>query len=306
MRLNSLERQVLGDWRDGLAPRLTQPVDDEQWLRVVLHFALQTSRLVRCDRLGDLDGSVRLKADRSPVTDLEHRIEQLIADGLRHLPEPVAFVSEESISEALGPGITLAVDPVDGTWALVNRTEHAATSLALLRDGVPFIGVVANPATGEIAYTVDGQVPRLVQLGAFGEADRAVSLPIPRAGPEGLLVSVHPNRALGDVGVALATAWRNREVDMVRSPGGAPTLELLGVAKGNFAYVNLWNRRRSAPWDLAAGLMLVRAAGGDVVDLDGAPIRAIGHRGPFVGSLLAVDRERVRSLVRPSLQPVGG
>ena len=140
----------------------------------------------------------------------------------------------------------------------------------------------------------------------FGEADRAVSLPIPRAGPEGLLVSVHPNRALGDVGVALATAWRNGEVDMVRSPGGAPTLELLGVAKGNFAYVNLWNRRRSAPWDLAAGLMLVRAAGGDVVDLDGAPIRAIGHRGPFVGSLLAVDRERVRSLVRPSLQPVGG
>jgi fructose-1,6-bisphosphatase/inositol monophosphatase family enzyme len=88
---------------------------------------------------------------------------------------------------------------------------------------------------------------------------------------------------------------------MVRAPGGAPSLGLLEAAKGNFVYVNLWDRRETAAWDLSAGLLLVRAAGGDVVDLDGGPVRTVGHRGPFVAALRLQDRDRVAELVRSAM-----
>jgi myo-inositol-1(or 4)-monophosphatase len=307
MQLNDLEVRTLTAWRhrkngDGA---LSAPDDIDAWIGLALRLALLASRHVRASRLGDLHGPIDFKSDLSPRTAVELQVEQIILRELARTPVPVTFIGEETSS---GPGtcsISLAVDPVDGTWSLLNRTETAATSLALARDGQTFLGVVANPATGEIAYAAEERTPRLLQLSAFGEADRAVSLPIPRVGPEGLLVSLHPQRAAGPVAKALARAWQAGELDMVRSAGGAPSLGLLEVAKGNFVYLNLWDRRESAAWDLAAGLMLVRAAGGEAVDLEGQPVRHIGHRGPFVASLDAADRARVVELTRRALALTG-
>lgn len=302
MRLNDVELRTLDAWRHGNGERTrAMPDDMDAWISLALRLALLACRHVRAARLGDLDGPVDFKPDRSPFTAVELHVEKIIQRELAGAPAPVSFIGEET---SIGDGanhITLAVDPIDGTWSLLNRTETAATSLALARDGQTFLGVVANPATGEIAYAAEGRVPRLLQLSAFGEVDRAVNLPIPPAGPEGLLVSLHPQRAAGPVARALARAWQDGELDMVRSAGGAPSLGLLEVAKGNFVYVNLWDRRESAAWDLAAGLMLVRAAGGEAVDLAGQPIRHTGHRGPFIAALDAADRARVVELTRHSL-----
>jgi fructose-1,6-bisphosphatase/inositol monophosphatase family enzyme len=122
------------------------------------------------------------------------------------------------------------------------------------------------------------------------------------AGPGGLLVSLQPHRSASAIASRLAQAWEAGELDMVRAPGGAPTLGLLEAAKGNFVYVNLWDRRETAAWDLAAGILLVRAAGGEVVDLDGKPVRSIGHRGPIVAALRREDRDRVATLVRNAVE----
>jgi myo-inositol-1(or 4)-monophosphatase len=299
MLLNAFERECLAAWRgssDGQQGRAPTGAADS-WLRLALRLSLLSCRLVRSSRLGGLDGSVAMKSDASPVTAIELQIERLIVQELAHAPIPVTFLGEESSSVEGGSPITLAVDPIDGTWSLLNRTETAATSLAFLRDGQTFVSVVANPATAEIAYTAEGFPPRLLQLSAFGESDHAVDLPIPPAGPGGLLVSLHPQRAAGPVAQALSRAWQEGELDMLRSTGGAPSLGLLEAAKGSFVYVNLWDRRNSAAWDLAAGLMLVRAAGGEAVDLEGNPVRHTGHRGPFVAALHAGDRERVAALM---------
>jgi myo-inositol-1(or 4)-monophosphatase len=307
MRLNDVELRVLAAWRHDENDDGTRAMPDEQdvWIGLALRLALLACRHVRSCRLGDLDGPVDFKPDRSPLTAVELHVEQIIMRELARAPTPVTFIGEETSNGDVAKRITLAVDPIDGTWSLLNRTETAATSLALARDRQTFLGVVANPATGEIAYAAEGRVPRLLQLSAFGEADRAVNLPIPPAGPEGLLVSLHPQRAAGPVANALARAWQKGELDMVRSAGGAPSLGLLEVAKGNFVYVNLWDRRESAAWDLAAGLMLVRTAGGEAVDLNGQPVRHIGHRGPFIAALDAADRARVVELTRHALTASG-
>ena len=294
------ERQLLAAWRNGGPAPLEIPTaeDPAAWVPLVLHYALVASRTIRTARLGDLEGGTVLKGDGSPVTALERLIEEQISQEIGRRRIPVALLGEETAPGRPGNGMTLAVDPVDGTWSLVNRTETVATSLALLRDGEVIVGVIANPATAELAYAAKGQPSRLLQLGAFGEGDRSVELPLPPAGPGGLLVSLHPQRAAGAIVDTLARAWAAGELDMVRAPGGAPSLGLLEAAKGNFVYVNLWNRRETAAWDLSAGLLLVRGAGGDVVDLAGHPVRTVGHRGPLIAALRKEDRHRVAQLIR--------
>jgi myo-inositol-1(or 4)-monophosphatase len=301
---NEFEAGVLARWRTGSAapPPVSNPDDPSSWIHLALHFALVASKIIRTARLGDLDGAAVRKRDGSPVTAIERLIEEQIEAELRKYFIPITLIGEETAPGHPGPGMSLAIDPVDGTWSLLNRTETLATSLALFRDGEAIAGTVANPATAEIGYTAVGHAPRLLQLGAFGEGDRCVALPIPPAGPECLLVSLHPQRVATPIARKLARAWEAGDLDMVRTTGGAPSLGLLEAAKGSFAYVNLWGRRETAAWDLAAGMLLVRSAGGDVVDLEHRPVQTLGHRGPFVAALRSQDRERVVDLVRSALR----
>ena len=72
---------------------------------------------------------------------------------------------------------------------------------------------------------------------------------------------------------------------------------LLEAAKGKFVYVNIWSKSPAQPWDLVAAVMLVRGAGGDVVDIQGSPVDALGHQGPFVAGVDKEARAKVLSLV---------
>lgn len=304
MMPSDFEQEVLAAWRAGEpAPTDVRSEEDPAaWVHLVLHFALVSAQIIRTARLGDLDGATVLKNDGSPMTAIEPLIEEQIGRELLRHRIPVALIGEETAPGRPADGMSMAIDPVDGTWSLVNRTETVATNIALFRDGRVRVGAVTNPATAEIAYVADGYPPRLLQLDALGEGDRAVTLPILPAGPQGLLVSLHPHRSATAIAARLAQAWEAGELDMVRAPGGAPSLGLLEAAKGNFVYVNLWDRRESSAWDLAAGMLLVRSAGGEVVDLAGQPVRPIGHRGPFVAALRREDRDRVATLVGSAME----
>ena len=89
---------------------------------------------------------------------------------------------------------------------------------------------------------------------------------------------------------------------MVRSPGGSPAWALVEAAKGHFIYVNRWDRRPAEPWDLVGGVEIVRGAGGEVVDLEGAPIDTLRHSGPFVAGLSESGRETVCRIAGASLE----
>ncbi len=108
----------------------------------------------------------------------------------------------------------------------------------------------------------------------------------------------HPNRSATPLVGALYDAWRAGEIRMVRSPGGSPSWALLEAATGRFVYTNLWSKSRAEPYDLAAGVLLVRKAGGEVVNLEGEPIDAVGHQGPFVAAVDAANRQVVVDIAR--------
>jgi fructose-1,6-bisphosphatase/inositol monophosphatase family enzyme len=88
---------------------------------------------------------------------------------------------------------------------------------------------------------------------------------------------------------------------MVRSTGGSPAWGLLDASKGRYVYANLWADTPSTAFDLAAGVLLVRKAGGEVVDLEGNPIEVLGHRGPFIAAIDDDSRNRIVEIVRESV-----
>jgi fructose-1,6-bisphosphatase/inositol monophosphatase family enzyme len=59
----------------------------------------------------------------------------------------------------------------------------------------------------------------------------------------------------------------------------------LEAAKGYYTYVNLWEKQPALIYDLAAGIQIIRGAGGDVVDRNENSIKLVGHQGIFVGGI---------------------
>jgi fructose-1,6-bisphosphatase/inositol monophosphatase family enzyme len=83
----------------------------------------------------------------------------------------------------------------------------------------------------------------------------------------------------------------------VRSCGGSPAWGLLEAARGHYVYVNAWAVRPAEPFELAAGVLLVRGAGGEVTDLGGAAIDLVRHAGPWLAAVDAEQRARVAAIV---------
>lgn len=299
MTLTALERECIDAFRSGQAPELTGANinDEDAWIGFGLRLLLDASAVVRDLRLQPMAGTAKFKKDGSPYTEQERDIEARMRGQLEQFCPGASFVGEESGGGLRAIGYVLAVDPVDGTWALVNRTETSTTTLAFFKDSEPFLGMIQNPATGELAYAGRASTARIVQLSLFGEGDRASALPLDRARAGGLLVNLQPQRDAAAVSESLFAAWRTGDINMLKLTGGSPSWSLLEAAKGRFVYVNLWTAKPADPFDLAAGVLMVRRAGGEVSDMDGNPIDPSAHRGPFVAAVDDDERARTTELV---------
>ncbi|HKG94170.1 MAG TPA: inositol monophosphatase family protein, partial [Gemmatimonadaceae bacterium] len=171
----------------------------------------------------------------------------------------IRFVGEEtSPDEAHGPGITYVVDPLDGTANFLHGYPWYAVSIAALVDGELVAGVVHNVATGDVFSAFHGGGARL--------NDRRIHVS-----------SIDdPARAL--IGTGLPFKYHEHVEPYMRSlprllrstagirRAGSASLDLCDVACGRFEA--FWELRLS-PWDVAAGMLIVREAGGLVTDLDG-------------------------------------
>lgn len=299
MSLTPFEVSCLEDHARGSIHLHENDTSSQQWLRVGLWAMLSIGARIRRSRI-TLDGiDDSRKADGSPVTDLEQQIEDFLRATLEQQLPGTQFMGEESGAAMPGPGVTAVMDPIDGTWAFLSQSEACATTLVFFEDGVPRVGLIMNPATGEIGYTEPDTPSRLLQLPMFGEEAQAAALPTkaaPAAGP--VLVNVHPSRRSPALVRALYRQWNASLIRQVKSTGGSPGWAMLEAAKGHYVYVNLWSNAITAPYDLAAAVLLLRNAGGDVVGADGRPVDSLRHRGPFIAGIDAAARECVLEAVR--------
>jgi myo-inositol-1(or 4)-monophosphatase len=162
------------------------------------------------------------------------------------------------------------VDPLDGTTNFLHGLPHFAISIAVERDGELVAGVVHDPTKDEMFWAEKGQGAfvneRRLRVSARSQlTDALVATGIPFHGREG-----HER-----FGAELAAVMP--EVAGIRRFGAA-ALDLAYVAAGR--YDGFWERGL-LPWDMAAGIVLVREAGGTITDLDG------GDRMLDTGTVLA-------------------
>jgi fructose-1,6-bisphosphatase/inositol monophosphatase family enzyme len=287
MNLTLIEKDALDVFRGegSSVHRFAPPHSPDAWLHFGLVILFKIGSMIRKERLSPMATHAHFKSDGSPVTKTDQAVEDFVRNELVQFCPDAALVGEESGGRLPDTGPAMAIDPIDGTWAFLNRSETIATSLMIFHDKKPSLGMVFNPVSGELGYGGNNFKARLMQISIFNEGDQGLDLPLECNVSKSILVNLHPQRQAGAIMKSFYKMWRNRRIGMVRSTGGSPSLALLDVAKGCFGYVNLWGKNPAAPYDLAAGISLVRSAGGEVLDIHGKPAQLLNHEGPFVGAI---------------------
>jgi myo-inositol-1(or 4)-monophosphatase len=192
----------------------------------------------------------------------------------RNAEEAIARIAEERypgslvIGEELSPaaardtGLVFIVDPLDGTTNFLHGYPEYAVSIAASNDGELLAGVVLNVPTADVFSASLG-------AGAYRNGE-PISVSSISDSARSLIGTGFPFRQVSDLPQYL------RQLDLVarRTAGvrrtGSAALDLADVACGRFDA--FWELALS-PWDVAAGILLVREAGGVVTDLKGAPAR---------------------------------
>ncbi|HVJ79105.1 MAG TPA: inositol monophosphatase family protein [Hyphomicrobium sp.] len=202
---------------------------------------------------------VSIKGPANFVSAADHKAEDIIFRELSKARPGYGFLMEER-GEVAGADKThrWIVDPLDGTTNFLHSNPMFAISIGLEREGQLIAGVIYNPASDELFTAEKGKGAymndrRLRVAARKSLADCLVTTGIPHRGRDN-----HP-RFLKEMSVLM------QEVAGIRRSGSA-ALDLAFVAAGRFdAY---WERNLK-PWDLAAGIVIVREAGGSVSDLAG-------------------------------------
>ena len=192
----------------------------------------------------------------------EQRIVEIVG---RRLPEALILGEELSPDALSHSGLVVIADPLDGTTNFLHGYPEYAVSIGVAREGELCAGVVLNVPRGEEFTATRGG-------GAFLNGSRIKVSSLKEPG-RALIGTGFPFRTVEQLPqyvaqfslVASGTAGIRR--------AGAAALDLASVACGRFdAFWEL----TLAPWDVAAGILLVREAGGIVTDLDGTTARPVG------------------------------
>ncbi len=193
------------------------------------------------------------------VTASDKRVEKILLQELEHVRPGYSFLTEETGTiEGKDKTHRWIIDPIDGTTNFIHGIPMFCISVALERDGVLVAGVILNPITDELFVAERGG-------GAFLN-DRRLRVAARRELSDAVLTCGIPHSDRGDPHRFLKELARIQvRVSGIRRTGSA-ALDLAWLAAGRFD--GLWERGLQ-PWDIAAGILMVREAGGMVGDLDG-------------------------------------
>lgn len=226
---------------------------------LAVRLAREAGQLVEYGR--ERPKSVERKSRVNLVTETDRASEKLITDGIREAFPAHAIVAEEATEQrsAAGPsGPCWVVDPLDGTTNFVHGLPHCAISIAYIENGIPQAAAVYDPAKNEMFEAAAG-------AGAWLNG-RPIQTSLEPSLADALLVTGFPY----DRQLRLEHYLRYFGRFLVESRDlrryGSAALDLCWVAAGRFDGFFEWGL---APWDTAAGWLVVEEAGGRLSDFDG-------------------------------------
>ncbi len=207
----------------------------------------------------DLDKlTVRSKRHNDFVSEVDHAAEEAIIGTLREAYPRHGFLAEESGTDNPKAEYVWVIDPLDGTTNFLHGFPQYCVSIALLHKGVASHAVVFDPNRNELFTTSRGS-------GAYLN-DRRIRVSKTDRIDDALVGTGFPFREVDKIDEYLRM-FKNVTCTSsgIRRPGAA-ALDLAWVAAGRID--GFWELGLS-PWDMAAGALLIREAGGLVGDLAG-------------------------------------
>ena len=247
-------------------------------INVMVRAAMKAARKLARD-FGEVENlQVSQKGPADFVTAADRRSEEIIRQELEQARPGYNFLMEESgATEGSDPQHRWIVDPLDGTTNFLHGIPLFAISIALERQGRLQAGIVYNPISDELFSAERG-------AGAFLN-DRRIRVSARSKISEAVIATGIPHRGRGDHGRFL----KDLAGVMAASAGvrrcGAAALDLVWLAAGRFD--GFWESGLSA-WDIAAGALILREAGGFISD--GAGGDKILDAGTIIAGNAAIHR----------------
>jgi myo-inositol-1(or 4)-monophosphatase len=229
-------------------------------LNVMVQAALKAGRGLARD-FGEVENlQVSLKGPGDFVSAADRRADKVLIAELRKARPGYGFLTEESGAiEGSDAANRWIIDPLDGTTNFLHGIPLFAVSLALEREGQIVAGVIYNPILNELYVAEKGSGAFLNDRRMRVAARRDLAACVIATGLPGMAKRIHDD-VLKEIRPLMP------KVAGLRRTGSA-AMDLAWVASGRFD--GYWDHSLS-PWDIAAGMILVREAGGIATDAQGA------------------------------------
>ena len=202
---------------------------------------------------------ISFKGRSDIVTDVDVEVENLVLGKLKYEYPDFSVLAEESAPIQTNSEYTWVIDPIDGTRNYAEGIPHFCILVALAKGSDVELGITYDPITEELFTAQKG-------MGAFLNGD---------------LISVTNKEEISECLLGFDLGYVDQKagtaLDMIRSLWpGFQSMRLMGSAGLGMAYasagrLDLYFHHSLSPWDMAAGLILAREAGGAVVDRQGNP-----------------------------------
>jgi myo-inositol-1(or 4)-monophosphatase len=195
------------------------------------------------------------------VTEYDKRIQSILKDELETILPEALFYGEENGEQCdISKGYAFVVDPIDWTSNFIKNLDRSCISVGLCKDAQPIMGMIYDPYNNCMYNALSNE-------GAFLNGHR---IHVSDDSLEDGIVTVGTapyNEELTDISFDLFRRYFGKCIDIRRF--GSAALDLCDVAAGRTC---LYAEPIVSPWDICAGAVIVREAGGRVRTLDGGEI----------------------------------
>ena len=197
------------------------------------------------------------------VTKYDKLIQNRLKEELLKLIPTASFFGEEGKEDnkILDNGYTFIVDPIDGTFNFTRDMKLSAISVAMLKDGIPYISICYNPYINEMYLAQKDK-------GAYLNYKKIIVSNKKLASGLLLFGSSPYNKELHNKSFKVLNNIGKEALDIRRS--GSAVIDLCNIASGK---AEIYFELTLSPWDYAGGYLLVTEAGGKVTDIYGNNIR---------------------------------